>query len=105
MKIFKALKPGQRVFFGSLTLGTVWDLNLSASEPIIRDIIAQATGEMALEEFLKQVHETWTTYTLDLVPYQTKCRLIRGWDDLFAKCGENLNSRCWVLGLHPRLMV
>lgn len=92
IKIFKALKPGQRMFYGSLTLGTVWDLNLTASEPIIRDIIAQATGEMALEEFLKQVRETWTTYNLDLVPYQNKCRLIRGWDDLFAKCGENLNS-------------
>jgi len=29
---------------------------------------------------------------LDLVGYQNKCRLIRGWDDLFAKCSENLNS-------------
>jgi len=29
---------------------------------------------------------------LDLVSYQNKCRLIRGWDDLFAKCSENLNS-------------
>lgn len=24
--------------------------------------------------------------------YQNKCRLVKGWDDLFAKCGENLNS-------------
>jgi len=54
-KIFKALRPGKRVTLGSLVLGTVWDLNLTASEPIIRDIIAQAQGEMALEEFLKQV--------------------------------------------------
>jgi dynein heavy chain 1 len=91
-KIFKALKPGQRVYLSSLSLGTVWDLNLVASEPIIRDIIAQAQGEMALEEFLKQVRETWTSYVLDLVGYQNKCRLIRGWDDLFAKCSENLNS-------------
>ena len=30
--------------------------------------------------------------SLDLVNYQNKCRLIRGWDDLFAKCSENLNS-------------
>jgi dynein heavy chain 1 len=91
-KIFKALKPGQRVYLSSLNLGTVWDLNLVASEAIIRDIIAQAQGEMALEEFLKQVRETWTGYVLDLVGYQNKCRLIRGWDDLFAKCSENLNS-------------
>ena len=48
--------------------------------------------QMALEEYIKQVKETWTNYTLDLVNYQNKCRLIRGWDDLFNKCSENLNS-------------
>lgn len=91
-KIYKSLKPGKRYSPISMTLGDVWDLNLAASEVVIRDIIAQAQGEMALEEFLKQVRETWTTYSLDLVGYQNKCRLIRGWDDLFAKCSENLNS-------------
>lgn len=91
-KIFKALKPGKRYSPISMTLGDVWDLNLAASEVVIRDIIAQAQGEMALEEFLKQVREIWSNYSLDLVNYQNKCRLIRGWDDLFAKCSENLNS-------------
>ncbi|RDL39863.1 p-loop containing nucleoside triphosphate hydrolase [Venustampulla echinocandica] len=91
-KIFKALKPGKRYSPISMTLGDVWDLNLTASEVIIRDIITQAQGEMALEEFLKQVREVWSNYSLDLVSYQNKCRLIRGWDDLFAKCSENLNS-------------
>ena len=32
---------------------------------------------MALEEYIKQVKETWTNYTLDLVNYQNRCRLIR----------------------------
>lgn len=91
-KIYKALKPGKRFSLVSLTLGDVWDLQLATSENIIRDIIAQAQGEMALEEFLKSVRETWQNYSLDLVNYQNKCRLIRGFDDLFAKCSENLNS-------------
>ena len=91
-KIYKQIKPGKRYSPMSMTLGDVWDLNLVATEAIIKDIIAQAQGEMALEEFLKQVRETWTGYNLDLVNYQNKCRLIRGWDDLFAKCSENLNS-------------
>ncbi|KAH8912297.1 hypothetical protein BR93DRAFT_871202 [Coniochaeta sp. PMI_546] len=91
-KIYKEIKPGKRYSPVAMTLGDVWDLNLVATEVIIKDIIAQAQGEMALEEFLKQVRETWTGYNLDLVPYQNKCRLIRGWDDLFAKCSENLNS-------------
>lgn len=91
-KIFRTVKPGKRYSPVSLTLKDVWDLNLAASEPLIRDIIVQAQGEMALEEFLKQVRETWTNYSLELVNYQNKCRLIRGWDELFAKCSENLNS-------------
>ena len=38
-----------------LTLGQVWDVDLQRNEPIVRDIIIVAQGEMALEEFLKQV--------------------------------------------------
>ncbi|EEY14801.1 dynein heavy chain [Verticillium alfalfae VaMs.102] len=91
-KIYKQIRPGKRYSPVSLTLGDVWDLNLVATEVIVKDIIAQAQGEMALEEFLKQVRETWTNYALELVNYQNKCRLIRGWDDLFTKCSENLNS-------------
>ena len=92
VKIFKALRPGKRYSPVSLSLGDVWDLQLSSTEATVRDIIAQAQGEMALEEFLKQVRDTWQNYSLDLVNYQNKCRLIRGWDDLFTKCSENLNS-------------
>lgn len=47
---------------------------------------------MALEEFLKQVRESWQTYELDLINYQNKCKLIRGWDDLFNKVKEHINS-------------
>ncbi|KAJ5337919.1 hypothetical protein N7452_004647 [Penicillium brevicompactum] len=91
-KIYKSLKPDKRFSLVSLTLGDVWDLQLASSDAIIRGIIAQAQGEMALEEFLKSVRETWQNYSLDLVHYQNKCRLIKGFDDLFAKCSENLNS-------------
>ncbi|QPG94731.1 Dynein heavy chain cytoplasmic [Epichloe festucae Fl1] len=92
IKIYKQIKPQKRFSPSSMTLGDVWDLNLVATEAIVKDIIAQAQGEMALEEFLKQVRETWQNYALEMVNYQNKCRLIRGWDDLFAKCSENLNS-------------
>ncbi|KAI9713200.1 MAG: Dynein heavy chain, cytoplasmic [Bogoriella megaspora] len=91
-KIFKSLRPQTRYSAVSMMLGDVWDLKLGPSEPVIKEVIQQAQGEMALEEFLKQVKETWGNYHLDLVPYGSKCRLIRGWDDLFAKCSENLNS-------------
>ncbi|KAJ9613346.1 dynein heavy chain [Cladophialophora chaetospira] len=92
LKIYKALRPHKRYSEVSMTLGDVWDLQPVTSESIIRDIIVQARGELALEEFVRQVRETWQSYPLDLVNYQNKCRLIRGWDDLFSKCSENLNS-------------
>ncbi len=91
-QLYKQLRVGKPYSPSSLTLGAVWDLDLKRNETSIREVIVQAQGEMALEEFLKQVKETWTSYTLDLVNYQNKTRLIRGWDDLFTKCGENLNS-------------
>ncbi len=39
-----------------------------------------------------QVRETWHTYELDLINYQNKCKIIRGWDDLFTKVKEHINS-------------
>ena len=38
-----------------LTLGHLWDIDLLKNEPIIKDVLLVAQGEMALEEFLKQV--------------------------------------------------
>ncbi|XP_041352869.1 LOW QUALITY PROTEIN: cytoplasmic dynein 1 heavy chain 1-like [Gigantopelta aegis] len=75
-----------------LTLGHIWDINLQKHEQIVRDVIMVAQGEMALEEFLKQVSEVWRSYELDLISYQNKCRLIRGWDELFTKVKEHINS-------------
>jgi len=60
-----------------MTLGNVYDLDLKKNESLIKEVIMQAQGEMALEEYIRQVKEIWTSYTLDLVNYQNKCRLIR----------------------------
>lgn len=90
--LFKQLKITAHYTPSSMTLGTVWDLGLKRNETIIKGVIAQAQGELALEEYLKQVREAWTNYTLDLVQYQNKCRLIRGWDNLFQLAGDNLNA-------------
>ncbi|KAI0047641.1 dynein heavy chain protein 1 [Auriscalpium vulgare] len=91
-QLFKNLKMASTPSLTLMTLGTVYDLDLKKNESLIKEVIIQAQGEMALEEYIKQVKETWSNYTLDLVNYQNKCRLIRGWDDLFNKCSENLNS-------------
>ena len=41
---------------------------------------------------LGQVRDCWQTYQLDLINYQNKCKLIHGWDDLFTKVMEHINS-------------
>lgn len=91
---WKQLMRALRVHWvlSELTLGLVWDIDLQRNEALVRDVILVAQGEMALEEFLKQVREAWQNYELDLVNYQNKCRLIRGWDDLFNKVKEHINS-------------
>ncbi|KAJ3973292.1 dynein heavy chain protein 1 [Lentinula raphanica] len=91
-QLFKVLKLPAQISLTLMTLGHVYDLDLKKNESLIKEVIFQAQGEMALEEYIKQVKEIWTNYTLDLVNYQNKCRLIRGWDDLLNKCSENLNS-------------
>jgi len=45
-----------------LTLGQVWDVNLQKNEAVVKDIILVAQGEMALEEFLKQVCSLMFTF-------------------------------------------
>lgn len=90
--LFKSLVVNRRVFVSSMTLGDVWDLNLVANASKVQDVISVAQGEMALENFLRQVRETWTNYSLELVNYRNMCRLIKNWDDLFQKCSEHLNS-------------
>ena len=75
-----------------LLVGHLWDGGLLSKERVVRDILRTAQGEMALEQFLLEIKEHWTSLELDLVNYQNKCRLIRGWDDLFEKLDEHLNQ-------------
>jgi dynein heavy chain 1, cytosolic len=54
-KIFKVCRSAERYLPSTLSLGNVWDLDLFANESVLRDVIVQAQGEMALEEYLRQV--------------------------------------------------
>ena len=87
IRVFYREPEFYRAFWKSLEME-----RLQKHESKVNDIILVAQGEMALEEFLKQVKETWNTYELDLIDYQNKCRIIRGWDVLFDKLKENINQ-------------
>ena len=75
-----------------LTLGQFWDSKILLNDFKIRQVLNVARGEAVLEDFLRTVKETWTSYELEFVVYQGKCRLIKGWDDLLVKCKEHLSS-------------
>lgn len=93
VKIFKQLRPQKRYSPISMTLGDVWDLKLGPSEKIIRDVISQAVQENVLEVFIKEVKSKWNEYELEMIHYKNgKCKLIKGWDELFAQCSEHLNG-------------
>ena len=49
-------------------------------------------SSLFLSPLFYQVREAWQTYELELINYQNKCKIIRGWDDLFTKVKEHINS-------------
>jgi len=81
-----------KVGFNELTLGHLWDADLEKNQQQIKEVLARAQGEMGLEEFMREVRECWSAYECELVPYRSKCRLIRGWDELFTQLDEHLQS-------------
>lgn len=75
-----------------LTIGQIWDANIQRYEHVIKQVLLVAQGELALEEFLMQVRDHWQSFELELVNYQNKTKLVKGWDDLFNKLKEHQNS-------------
>ena len=72
------------VSFSELTVGMLWDHGLLDRKKDMAEILSVAQGEMAIEIFLSEVRDRWMKQELDLVLYQNRIRLIRGWDDLFT---------------------
>lgn len=51
-----------------------------------------AIGEMVLENMLAKVKEVWIPKEFELVRYQGKCNLVKGWDEMFEQLDEDLNN-------------
>ena len=69
-----------------------WTPEFQENEQKITDVLSIAQGELAIEEFLKQIREFWNAYQLELVSYQGRCKLIRGWEALFQKLDEHISA-------------
>jgi dynein heavy chain 1 len=81
-----------KVSYSDLTLGNVWDSNPLAHRKAISEILSTAQGELALEQFLKDLKDTWTGLELTLVSREGGVRIIGGWDVLFPMLEDHLNS-------------
>jgi dynein heavy chain 1, cytosolic len=83
---------GIRVTFSELTVGLLWDHGVLTRKKDMQEILTVAQGEMALEVFLGQVRDRWMKQELELVLYQNRVRLIRGWDELFATLDDHMGG-------------
>lgn len=83
---------GIHTSFSDLTVGSLWDHGVLSRKKEVLEILTVAQGEMALEVFLGQVRDRWMKQELELVLYQNRVRLIRGWDDLFATLDDHMGG-------------
>jgi dynein heavy chain 1 len=81
-----------RIPFIDLTVGVLWDHGVLTRKKDLHEILTIAQGEMALEQFLGQIRDRWMKQELDLVLFQNRTRLIRGWDDLFATLDDHIGG-------------
>ena len=75
-----------------LTVGMLWKHGITNRKKEIAEILTVAQGEMALEQFLGQVRDRWMKQELELVLYQSRVRLIKGWDNLFTVLDDHLGG-------------
>jgi dynein heavy chain 1 len=65
---------------GEITFGRLWKADLNRNDSIFREVMAIAIGENVLEIMLTKVKEVGLPKDFELVRYQGKCNLIKGWD-------------------------
>ena len=83
---------GLNIQISQLTVGLLWEKGITRRRKEIGEILTVAQGEMALEQFLGQVRDRWMKQELELVLYQSRVRLIKGWDNLFTVLDDHLGG-------------
>jgi dynein heavy chain 1, cytosolic len=75
-----------------LRLGHIWDANMMANRKAINDLLQVAQGELALEQYIKDVKEYWMTVQFKIILREGNVRLITEWAELFTMLEDHLNS-------------
>ena len=87
LKILSIHKP-----INDLILNDFWKAPLMDMEKKLQEVINQASGELVLETYIKKSKDFWGNFELEMVRYKDKCKLIKGWDDMFTILDEHINS-------------
>lgn len=80
------------VAFTDIQLGHLWDCNLLSHKKRIGEVLSVAQGELALEQYIKDVKEHWANMHLNVVVREGGIRLITEWTELFSVLDDHLNS-------------
>lgn len=83
---------GIQIPLTDISVGVLWEHGVIARKKEMAEILTVAQGEMALEIFLGEVRDRWEKQELELVLFQSRTRLIRGWDDLFATLDDHIGG-------------
>ena len=74
------------------TLASVIRMQLEQHAEVIRDMSGNASKELAIEQSIEQIAETWKVLELDMIPYKDGkdgIYKLRSTDDLFAALEDN----------------
>ena len=86
------LKLNIKIKAEDLLLNDLWVADLLSKKKIIDEVLTQARGEKILEDQYHAIKDRWTNMEVELAQYKTKCKLIRGWDELFALVDDDTNN-------------
>ncbi len=75
----------------SISLGSFWDSNPNGHKKAIQEVLSTAQGELAIEQFLKEIRDVWTSCELTLIT-RDSIKLVVGWDVHLSTLEDNLNS-------------
>ncbi|CAN3358695.1 dynein heavy chain, cytoplasmic [Diutina catenulata] len=82
----------QNLDSSTMTLGTVWSLNLVANDLTVREVLLQANQEQVVLENLQAIEIEWQSIAFELFSFENKCRLIKNWSALFARCEGDMST-------------
>ncbi|GET88580.1 dynein heavy chain, putative [Leishmania tarentolae] len=76
----------------SLTVENIWESDPGANAAVYSEVVEVAQGERRIEVQLHNINNYWNMFEFSAVVYKKQVALIRGWDEVFERLTEDLNT-------------